>query len=197
MTTEQEATTSPEAAPEDVQTPQPEQEIADLKDKLLRALADVENTRRQKEREVDDARRYAVTRFARDLLDVADNLGRALAVPAAAAEENPALTNLLTGVEMTERSLQGVLERHQVKRIDPQIGEKLDPNRHQAMFEVPRPDGAPGTIAEVVQAGYLIADRLLRPAMVGVVARRAEAASEAPPASEPGSSPGSSVDTRA
>ncbi len=195
MTTEQEATTNPEAeaAVEEVQTPQPEQEIADLKDKLLRALADVENTRRQKEREVDEARRYAVTRFARDLLDVADNLRRALAVPAAAAEENPALKNLLTGVEMTERSLQGVLERHQVKRIEPQLGEKLDPNRHQAMFEVPRPDGVPGTIAEVVQAGYLIADRLLRPAMVGVVARPAEAASEAPPASEPGHG----VDTRA
>jgi molecular chaperone GrpE len=195
MTTEQEATTNPEteAAVEEVQTPQPEQEIADLKDKLLRALADVENTRRQKEREVDEARRYAVTRFARDLLDVADNLRRALSVPAAAADENPALKNLLTGVEMTERSLQGVLERHQVKRIEPQIGEKLDPNRHQAMFEVPRPDGVPGTIAEVVQAGYLIADRLLRPAMVGVVARPAEAASEAPPASEPGHG----VDTRA
>jgi molecular chaperone GrpE len=195
MTTEQEATTNPEteAAVEEVQTPQPEQEIADLKDKLLRALADVENTRRQKEREVDEARRYAVTRFARDLLDVADNLRRALSVPAAAADENPALKNLLTGVEMTERSLQGVLERHQVKRIEPQIGEKLDPNRHQAMFEVPRPDGVPGTIAEVVQAGYLIAYRLLRPAMVGVVARPAEAASEAPPASEPGHG----VDTRA
>jgi molecular chaperone GrpE len=195
MTTEQEATTNPEteAAVEEVQTPQPEQEIADLKDKLLRALADVENTRRQKEREVDEARRCAVTRFARDLLDVADNLRRALSVPAAAADENPALKNLLTGVEMTERSLQGVLERHQVKRIEPQIGEKLDPNRHQAMFEVPRPDGVPGTIAEVVQAGYLIADRLLRPAMVGVVARPAEAASEAPPASEPGHG----VDTRA
>lgn len=195
MTTEQEATTNPEAeaAVEEAQTPQPEQEIADLKDKLLRALADVENTRRQKEREVDEARRYAVTRFARDLLDVADNLRRALAVPAAAADENPALKNLLTGVEMTERSLQGVLERHQVKRIEPQLGEKLDPNRHQAMFEVPKPDGVPGTIAEVVQAGYLIADRLLRPAMVGVVARPAEAASEAPPASEPGQG----VDTRA
>jgi molecular chaperone GrpE len=195
MTTEQEATTNPEAetAVDEATIVQPEQEIADLKDKLLRALADVENTRRQKEREVDEARRYAVTKFARDLLDVADNLRRALTVPAAAAEENPALKNLLTGVEMTERSLQGVLERHQIKRIEPQIGEKLDPNRHQAMFEVPRPDATPGTIAEVVQAGYLIADRLLRPAMVGVVARPAEAANDAPVTGESGSS----VDTRA
>src|SRR4051812_3335155 len=112
MTTEQEATTNheagAEAAIEEVQTPQPEQEIADLKDKLLRALADVENTRRQKEREVDEARRYAVTRFARDLLDVADNLRRALSVPASAVEENPALKSLLDGVEITERSLQAV-----------------------------------------------------------------------------------------
>jgi molecular chaperone GrpE len=195
MTTEQEATTNPEAEAkvEETQVLQPEQEIADLKDKLLRALADAENTRRQKEREVDEARRYAVTRFARDLLDVADNLRRALSVPASAAEENPALKNLLTGVDMTERSLQSVLERHQIKRIEPQIGEKLDPNRHQAMFEVPRTDVAPGTIAEVMQSGYLIADRLLRPAMVGVAARPAEAADEA---ASPGE-PGSSVDTRA
>ena len=195
MTTEQAANANPdtEAVVEETQTPDLEQEVADLKDKLLRALADVENMRRQKDREVEDARRYGVTRFARDLLDVADNLGRAVAaVPAEAAEGNAALKNLLTGVEMTERSLQTVLERHQVKRIDPQVGEKLDPNRHQAMFEVPRADLAPGTIAEVMQAGYLIADRLLRPAMVGVAARPAEAADQAP-----SGEPGSSVDTRA
>lgn len=191
MTTEQEATT--DEAVEEVQAVLPEQEIADLKDKLLRALADVENTRRQKEREVDEARRYAVSRFARDLLDVADNLRRALTVPTGAAEDNPALKSLLTGVDMTERSLLGVFERHQIKRIDPQVGEKLDPNRHQAMFEVPNAELAPGTIAEVMQAGYLIADRLLRPAMVGVAARPAEAANAAPAAGEPGAS----VDTRA
>lgn len=195
MTTEHDQT-QPEAvneAVEAVQVDGPEQEVADLKDKLLRALADVENTRRQKEREVDEARRYAVTRFARDLLDVADNLRRALAVPAATAEENPALKNLLTGVEMTERSLLSAFERHQIKRIEPAVGEKLDPNRHQAMFEVPRADAAPGTIAEVVQAGYLIADRLLRPAMVGVAARPAEAVPETPAPGEPGQT----VDTRA
>ncbi|WP_159719097.1 nucleotide exchange factor GrpE [Geminicoccus flavidas] len=195
MTTEQAANANPdtEAVVEETQAPDLEQEVADLKDKLLRALADVENMRRQKDREVEDARRYGVTRLARDLLDVADNLGRAIAaVPAEAAEENTTLKGLLTGVEMTERSLQTVLERHQVKRIDPQIGEKLDPNRHQAMFEVPRDDLAPGTIAEVMQAGYLIADRLLRPAMVGIAARPAEAADQAP-----SGEPGSSVDTRA
>ncbi|HEX2526688.1 MAG TPA: nucleotide exchange factor GrpE [Geminicoccus sp.] len=195
MTTEHDQT-QPEAvneAVEAVQVDGPEQEVADLKDKLLRALADVENTRRQKEREVDEARRYAVTRFARDLLDVADNLRRALAVPAAAAEENPALKSLLTGVEMTERSLLSAFERHQIKRIEPAVGEKLDPNRHQAMFEVPRADAAPGTIAEVVQAGYLIADRLLRPAMVGVAARPAEAVPETPAPGEPSQT----VDTRA
>ncbi|HWL69912.1 MAG TPA: nucleotide exchange factor GrpE [Geminicoccus sp.] len=195
MTTEQAANANPdtEAVVEETQAPDLEQEVADLKDKLLRALADVENMRRQKDREVEDARRYGVTRIARDVLEVADNLGRAIAaVPAEAAEADPALKNLLTGVEMTERSLQTVLERHQVKRIDPQVGEKLDPNRHQAMFEVPRADLAPGTIAEVMQAGYLIADRLLRPAMVGVAARPAEAADQAP-----SGEPGASVDTRA
>ena len=195
MTTEQDQN-QPDGVTDEVeatQGPGPEQEIADLKDKLLRALADVENTRRQKEREVDEARRYALTRFARDLLDVADNLRRALAVPAAAAENNPALKNLLTGVEMTERSLLSAFERHQIKRIEPAIGDKLDPNRHQAMFEVPRTDAAPGTIAEVVQAGYLIADRLLRPAMVGVAARPAESVPETPAPGELGQT----VDTRA
>ena len=195
MTAEQDAT-NPESVDQDVpetQVPGPEQEIAELKDKLLRALADVENTRRQKEREVDEARRYAVTKFARDLLDVADNMRRALAVPAESVESNPALKNLLTGVEMTERTLLGAFERNQIKRVEPALGEKLDPNRHQAMFEVPRPDLAPGTIAEVVQAGYLIADRLLRPALVGVAARPAEAATETPSPDEHGRT----VDTRA
>ena len=195
MTTEQETATNPEAEPEVAAEETPEvrleEEVADLKDKLLRALADVENTRRQKERELDDARRYAVTRFARDLLEVSDNMRRALSVPATASDDNPTVKNLLAGVEMTERSLQSVFERHQIKRIEPHIGDKLDPNRHQAMFEVPRADAAPGTIAEVVQAGYLVADRLLRPAMVGVVARPVE------PKEPPPSEPGISVDLKA
>ena len=194
MTNEQEARPEDdlELSAEQMVQSGPEEEIAELKDKLLRALADVENTRRQKEREVDDARRYAVTKFARDLLEVSDNLRRALTVPAAASDDNPGLKNLLAGVEMTERSLQAAFERNQIKRIEPQIGEKLDPNRHQAMFEVPKAGAVPGAIAEVVQAGYSVADRLLRPAMVGVVAR--PTAVEQPASSN---EPGQGVDIQA
>jgi molecular chaperone GrpE len=143
-----------------------EAEKSDLKERLLRTLADMENLRRRTEREVADARTYAVTAFARDMLTVADNIRRALdnTVKDGGAE---AFGALLGGIELTERDLIKTLERHGVKRLDPQ-GAKFDPNMHQAMFEVANPDLPAGTVVQVVQTGYAIGDRVLRPAMVGV-----------------------------
>jgi molecular chaperone GrpE len=162
------------------------EEAAELKERLLRALADMENLRRRTQREVEDARKFAVTGFARDLLEVADNLGRALAsVPPEAREQSEFMKNLVLGVEMTGRSLQSAFEKHRVRRIEPQKGEKFDHNLHQAMFEVPTADQAPGTIAQVIQGGYVIADRLLRPALVGV-AKAAPQADAAGGTAEPG-----------
>ena len=149
--------------------PTAEEQLAEAKDRLLRTLAEMENLRGRTAREIEDARKYAVTGFARDLLEVADNLGRALAsVPQEARETDEAVRNLMLGVEMTQRSLLTALEKHKVRRVAPQKGERFDPNLHQAMFEVPTDQQAPGTIAEVMQDGYVIADRLLRPALVGV-----------------------------
>ncbi|MEX0582304.1 MAG: nucleotide exchange factor GrpE [Sneathiella sp.] len=144
-----------------------EAEIAELKDKLLRALADVENMRRRAEREKQDAHSYAVTKFARDILGVADNMRRAIESIPDASRENQDVKNILPGIEMTESELLNTLEKHQIRKIDPK-GEKFDPNLHQAMFEIEDPSVEPGTILQVTQAGYVIADRLLRPAMVGV-----------------------------
>ncbi|HWA46894.1 MAG TPA: nucleotide exchange factor GrpE [Dongiaceae bacterium] len=153
-------------------------EAAQLKDQLLRALAETENVRRRAQREREDAGKYAIANFARDVLQVSDNLHRALeAIPASALAEDEALKNLHEGVSATERQLGAALERQQVKRIWP-MGEKFDANFHQAMFEVPTADQLPGTVVQVMQAGYVIHDRLLRPALVGV----AKAPSgEAPP----------------
>lgn len=148
-------------------------EIADLKDRLLRAAAETENVRRRLEREKQDATAYAVTGFARDLLGVVDNLRRALdAIPADARENDEAVKNIITGVEMTERELLNTLQRHGVTRIEAQ-GQKLDPNRHQAMIEVDHDDAEPGTIVQELQAGYMLKDRLLRPALVSVAKPRA------------------------
>jgi len=142
-------------------------ENAELKDRMLRTLAEMENLRKRTEREVADSRAYAVTSFARDLLSVADNLERALAaVPA--DDEDPALKALKEGVSLTDRELHSVLAKHGVARIEPQPGEKFDPNLHQAMFEVPDPAQPTGVIVQVVQAGFTISGRLLRPALVGV-----------------------------
>ncbi len=163
-----------------------EAEKADLKDKLLRTLADMENMRRRTEREVADARSYAVTNFARDMLNVADNVRRALeSVPAdvRSAAEGP-LKALVEGIELTERDLLKTLERHGVKRLEPE-GQKFDPNLHQAMFEVPNPDVPNGTVVQVVQAGYVIGDRVLRPALVGVAKGGPKAAAEPAPSGEP------------
>lgn len=145
------------------------EEAAMLKDERLRTLADMENLRRRTARDVEDARKYAVTGFARGLLDVADNLARALAsVPPEQRDGSPLMTGLVSGIEMTERSLIGLLERYEVRKVEPRPGDRFDPALHQAMFELPTAALAPGSIAEVMQPGYVIADRLLRPAMVGV-----------------------------
>ncbi len=146
-----------------------EAEKTDLKEKLLRTLADMENLRRRTEREISDARTYAVSNFARDMLNVADNFQRAIdSVPAEAREAgDPALKALVEGVELTEREMLKTLERYGVKRLDPE-GQRFDPNLHQAMFEVPNADVPSGTVVQVVQTGYVIGERVLRPALVGV-----------------------------
>lgn len=149
-------------------------EVADLKNKLLRALAEMENLRRRTEREISDARQYAVANFARDVLTVGDNLRRALdAVPKDAGKDDPALAALIEGVEVTGRSLQQSLQKFGVKRVETK-GQKFDPGVHQAMLEVEAADADPGTVADEIQAGYVIGDRVLRPALVAV-AKRAKA----------------------
>ena len=144
-------------------------ENAALKDRLLRAVAETENLRRRAEREKAEATLYAASNFARDMLSVADNLGRALDSVDAdhRAAADPTLKALLDGVDVTERELLNVFERHGIIRYDPK-GEKFDPHFHQAMFELPSADVAPGTVVETIQAGYRIGERVLRPAMVGV-----------------------------
>lgn len=145
-----------------------EAEKADLKDRLMRALAETENLRRRGEREAKDAKAYAVTGFARDMLNVADNMRRALdSAKAAEGADAPGVKALIEGVELTERDLLATLGRHGVKLLEPE-GQKFDPNFHQAMFEVPNDQVANGTVVQVVQNGYAIGDRVLRPAMVGV-----------------------------
>ncbi len=144
-------------------------EAADLKDRLLRALAETENMRRRCERDVADARAYGVSSFARDLLAVADNMRRALDAiePSAGENVDPGIKALISGVELTERELLNVLEKHGVTRVDP-LKARFDPHRHQAMFEVPDASVPAGTVVQVVQPGYVIGDRVLRPAMVAV-----------------------------
>ena len=144
-----------------------EAELAEQKDRLLRALAETENVRRRAQREREDASKYAVTGFAKELLSAADNLRRALDSLPEADVKDELMRSLLAGVAATERELLGVFERHGIRRIDP-IGERFDHNLHQAIFEAERPDQPSGTIVEVLQPGYVLHDRLLRPAMVGV-----------------------------
>ena len=144
-----------------------EAELAEHKDRLLRALAEAENTRRRAQRERDDATRYAISGFAKELLSAADNLRRALDSLPEAEVGDERTRSLLAGVAATERELLSVFERHGIRRIDP-MGERFDHNLHQAIFEVEHGDRPPGTIIEVLQPGYLLHDRLLRPAMVGV-----------------------------
>ncbi|WP_018182226.1 nucleotide exchange factor GrpE [Kaistia granuli] len=145
-----------------------EAETAELKDRVLRTIAEMENLRRRTEREVGDARQYAIAAFARDMLTAGDNLARAIdAVPDEARAGNEALTALIDGVEMTERDLQNSLEKHGVRKLEP-LGQKFDPHLHQAVFEIPTEEQPAGTVMQVMQSGYVIGDRVLRPAMVGV-----------------------------
>ena len=176
-------------------------EIQALKDQVLRVAADAENTKRRAEREANDARAYAIQKFGRDLLAVADTLDRALAAPV----DDPAVKNFVVGMEMTQKSLLSAFENNGLKKIDPPKGEKFDPHQHQAMMEQPAPDVAAGGVIQVLQPGYELLGRLIRPAMVVVAAKGSGA--DLPPAAEPAPSAnpyavgdgeaGGSVDTKA
>src|SRR3954454_737000 len=163
--------------PEDGSVEALTKEAAEARDKMLRTLAELENLRKRTSREVADARIYGITGFARDILDIADNLQRALdAVPAEMkATADPALKAFIEGVELTERSLLNTLEKNGVKKFDPS-GEKFNPNFQQAMYEVPDASVPAGTVVQVVQAGFMIGERVLRPALVGVSKGGAKAA---------------------
>ncbi len=164
MNEESDAQDQPEAAPAEAL----EAELAKARDDMLRALAEVENTRRRAERQVQDARAYAIDRFAADLLPVADTLGRALSAAPEGWRESAddGLRNLLTGLELTERSLLEAFSRNGLKRVGAK-GETFDPNRHQAVAQIPSSEPQ-GAIAEVMQPGYVLGDRTVRPAMVAV-----------------------------
>lgn len=147
-----------------------EKELVIAKDQLLRQRAEAENIRKRAERELADMSKYAVTSFARDLVSVLENLQRATeCIPEELKQEHKAIANLATGVEMTLSELLSVFERHGIRRIDP-MGQKFDHNFHQAVAQIESTDAEPGTVVQVLQAGYVIHDRLLRPAMVGVAA---------------------------
>lgn len=149
-----------------------ETDLAEMKDRLLRALAEQENIRRRAQRQIEEANKFAVADFARDLLSTLDNLSRAVASIPEIEPRSPLLP-LATGIAATERSLIQTLEKHGIRRIDP-LGSPFDPQLHEAIFEVSDSIHAPGTVVEVLQPGYMQHDRLLRPAMVGVVARSRE-----------------------
>jgi molecular chaperone GrpE len=164
-------------------------EAAQMKDQALRAMAEAENTRKRAVRDRDDAQKYGVTNFAREMLTVADNLRRALeAIPAETLQSDEVLKTLYDGVAATERQLEAALGKQQIQRIWPE-GERFDSNFHQAMFEVPDSGKPAGTVVQVLQAGYKIHDRLLRPALVGVAKGGTAAAND--------TTPGSGVDTTA
>ena len=162
-----------------------DRELADTKDRLLRTLADMENLRKRTEREVADARMYGISAFARDVLTVADGMHLALeALDKELREKSDAgVKALLDGVELTERALLNALEKHGVKRIEP-MGQKFDPNRHQAMYETEHPTVPAGHVAQVIQAGYLIGERVLRPAMVAVSKGAPKSQDGEPPAND-------------
>lgn len=170
---------APGETPEDVDIPVEEETIdpvealraenAELKDRVLRTIAEMENLRKRTERDVNDTRSYAIAGFARDMLSATDALNRALSMlPADARDsEDPTVKSLIEGMEMTEREMQRLLAKHGVVPIAAE-GLKFDPHKHQAMFEVPDATKPEGTVVQVVQAGFAIGDRVLRPAMVGV-----------------------------
>ena len=144
-----------------------EQQIAELKDRLLRSLAEIENVRRRADKEREDTAKYAVSNFAREIVSVADNLRLTLESAQKGGQGEGVLKALLEGVEMTQRGLHSTLEKFGIRVVDP-MGQKFDPNLHQALFEVPNSGKDAGVVVQVVQQGYQIGDRLLRPAMVGI-----------------------------
>lgn len=162
-------------------------EIKTLKDRALRALAEAENTRRRAQREIEDTRAYSITGFAREMLTVQDNLRRALAHLPEDMKNNEAFKAFVEGVEVTERELLNIFDRHGIKLVHPK-GEAYDHNLHQAIFEVETDEAAPGVIVQVIQDGYVLRDRLLRPAMVGVA--KAAAAEDKKPGEEAGKEAG-------
>lgn len=176
------ADAAPEAGPETDQDAEAlRAEVAQLREQVLRYAADAENTRRRAEREANDARAYAIQKFAKDLLGVADNLSRALE-HAPLDSDNAQVKNLAVGLDMTEKTLQAAFERNGLKKIDPARGTKFDPHQHQAVMEQPAPDQPAGTIVQVMQAGYDLFGRNVRPAMVIVSAKGAAASPPAEPA---------------
>ena len=163
-------------------------EGAEFKDKWLRAHAEMENIRKRAEKDKEDTAKYAISRLARDLVGVGDNFQRAIeAVPAGAADEDPALKSFIDGVTLIERELLNALERHGIRRMQP-LNEPFNPHLHQAVMEIPRSNVASGTVVQVFQPGYMIEERVLRPAMVGV----AKGGPKLPPVPEDGA-PGSEV----
>jgi len=160
---------APPVDPRDAEIAALKEEVGALKDRLLRLAAEMENLRKRTEREKAEATLYAATNFARDLLSIADNLGRALQALTAEERERAGEIerNLIAGVEVTERDLANVFQRHGIRKIEA-VGQKFDPNYHQAMFEVPTSEKPPGTVMQELQAGYAVGERCLRPALVGV-----------------------------
>lgn len=175
---------------------QAQSEIAALKDQLLRIAAEAENTKRRTEREANDARAYAIQKFARDLLGVADNLQRALEHAPRDNVDGP-VKNLVIGLEMTEKELQGAFERNGLRRVAPVRGEKFDPNLHQAMLEQPADDVAAGSVLQVMQSGYELMGRIVRPAMVVVAAKGSGAQGPQGAYGGGGGEAGGAVDTKA
>ena len=178
-------------------------EVTALKDQALRYAAEAENTKRRAEREMNDARAYAIQKFARDLLGVADNLSRATA-HSPRESQDAAVSNFIIGVEMTEKELLGAFERNGLKKIDPTKGEKFDPHLHQAVMEQPSDEVTAGGVIQVLQAGYELMGRLVRPAMVAVAAKGskgpdapAEPAAGANPYAGNGADTGGTFDTKA
>lgn len=192
-------TSSAKATPDPERLAGLERENSDLKDRLLRALAEMENLRRRTEREIQDTRAFSITKFASDMVASADNLRRAIETAPKTDDESPesatiakAVEPLLNGVALTERELLKALEKHGVKRREP-VGERFDPHRDQAMFEIPDESVPSGTVLQVMQVGYMIGERVLRPAMVGVSkggpARAPEPAAPETPATTPAPEP--------
>lgn len=169
-----------------------QQENETLRDKLMRVMADSENVRRRAEKEKADASKFAITRFAKDLLSVADNFQRALSSlgPDISEDSEKIFENMVMGIEMTERELMAVFERYGITRVDPAPGEKFDPNLHQAIAEIPHDSHPTGSVVDVTQVGYILDDRLLRPAMVVVARGNAGGGAGKGPQGQAGGGPG-------